>query len=486
MLFKMNALLREKPLKNWFDMLLPIAIMIITVIFLPMGVLAEVGVPEVPEASSVSKVPAKSSVLKGPVLSAVSVTGGNAAAFGATGTAGDVAVTESGSAAAGQLDNEIAYRVKPLQDKLAAVTPDEIISAVNAYSDMDIHWGREEIGKLTCLEIIAGVNGAFLPDSPVQVDQFIKMAVRALGFTLVQDTKYWAQNYIDTAIEQKLIAQNEFQDYKRAITREEAARIIVKATLMKEEFPYKDPYNNPDNLVRSKILDYSKIEDANKQFVLQSYEIGLIQGSNGRFMPGNTLTRTEAATIIIRYLDTASRVPFKSAEGEIFTCVNPDGTVVTAYPPPKMEVIEAANAFEAAWPKSKGWVWRGFSEEDHVIMYVFYESKEIHDKDSGKMHMGIDLDTINDVRLMDTPYDITIYDAVAVKKLHRDVIYEMFKFWFEKDVDKAMAEFDKYLDYAISGDQEHRIDKITYNKRLMFFYKIGGDDGFSLTINSQP
>ena len=138
-----------------------------------------------------------------------------------------------------------------------------------------------------------------------------------MGFAPGENTKYWAQNYIDIAIDQKLIEEGEFADYRRPITREEATRIIVKATLMKEEFPYKDPYNNPDNLVRSKIRDYTKIKDENKQYVLQSYEIGLIRGTGDLFRPAYTLTRAEAATIIVRYLHDASRVPYTPAEDEV-------------------------------------------------------------------------------------------------------------------------------------------------------------------------
>ena len=463
---------------DWFEAVLPAMVLAITVICSPIGAAAEAGSPEAPAEAA--------GPTSGGQAAAPAAAGGQAAAGKEAGGAPAEAGAASGSGAGGQ-ESEAAYRVKPLQEKLAALTPEEITSAVDSYSDMKVHWGRREVGRLTCLEIIAGVNGAFLPEDPIRVDEFLKMTVRALGFKLVQDPKYWAQNYIDRAVEERLIAQNEFNDYRRAITREEAARIIVKAALTKEELPYGDPYNNPDNLVRSKIPDYSGIKDENKQFVLHSYEIGLIQGSNGRFMPESTLTRAEAAAIMIRFLDAPSRVPFKPAGNEVYTCVNPDGTVATAYPPPRMEVIDAANAFRTAWPMSKGYVCTGFSDSGHVIYYTFYESKEVYDQNSiTNMQMGIDLETINDIDFMDHPYDFVLYDAAAVKNLHRDVIYEMFKFWFEQDVDKAMAEFDRYLDYAVNGDQEHRIEEITYNRRLMFFYKVGGKDGFSLTIHSKP
>lgn len=386
---------------------------------------------------------------------------------------------------AGALENETAMRIKPLQDRLAALKEEEMESILESYEDMQTHWSRKEVGMLSLLGIVNGHNGRFYPNDPVQVDQYLKMTVRSMGFAPGENTKYWAQNYIDIAIDQKLIEEGEFADYRRPITREEATRIIVKATLMKEEFPYKDPYNNPDNLVRSKIRDYTKIKDENKQYVLQSYEIGLIRGTGDLFRPADTLTRAEAVTIMIRYLHDASRVPFTPAEDEVYTCVNPDGTVVTAWPPPKMEVIDAANAFRYIGEKSKGYVLMLFASLDHRIMFTFYESKAAYDKNSVlNMQMGVDLDVVNDVHLLEYPYHITVYDAEAVQRLHRDVICEMFRFWFEDEADKAMAQFDRYLGYAIGNDQEHRIDEIKYNGRLMFFYKAGGEDGFSLSIHS--
>ncbi len=381
-------------------------------------------------------------------------------------------------------ENESAYRVKPLQEKLAVLGDSDIDKKLLSYEDMGVHWSRREVGMLSCIDIIAGYGGSFYPNDPVQIDQYIKMTVRSMGFAPGEDTKYWAQNYIDIAVGQKLISKNEFKDYKRPITREEAARIIVKAALLKEGFPYNDPYNSPDNLVRSKIKDYPAIKDMNKQFVLQSYEIGLIRGSEGYFRPAGTLTRAEAATIMVRYLNDASRVPFTPAETEVYRCVNEDGTTDIVWPPQKKEVIDAANAFETVWPKSKGYVSTGYGSSRQVY-YIFYENEEMYKQNCIlNMQMVIDIETMNDIDILKNPYHITLYDADAVKRIHRDAIYEMFKFWFEKDADKAMAEFDKYLEYATKNDQENRIDKITYNDRLMFFHKLSGDDGFTLSIHS--
>jgi len=188
---------------------------------------------------------------------------------------------------------------------------------------------------------------------------------------------------------------------------------------------------------------------------------------------------------MIRYLDNASRVPFTAAEDEVYTCVNPDGTVVTVWPPLKKEIIDAANSFRNVGQKSKGFVVSGFSEVGHVIFYDFYESEDKYKEDSiHNIQMTIHFDTINDIYLLDNPYHMTLYDAGAVQRLHRDVIFEMFRFWFGNEADKAMAQFDRYLGYAVENDKEHRVEEIIYNGRKMFFYKVGSKDGFSLSIHS--
>ncbi len=379
-------------------------------------------------------------------------------------------------------ENEIWYMIRPLQEKLAALEDSSIDNALSSYGDMDSHWSRREVGMISCIDIVVGYDGNFHPDDPVQVDQYIKMIVRSMGYVPGEETKYWAQNYIDIALEQKLISKDEFPDYKLPITREEATRIIVKAALLKEELPYDDPYNSPDNLVRSKIEDYSDIKDINKQFVLQSYEIGLIRGAEGYFKPAGTLTRAEAATIMIRYLDVYSRVPFTPAPDEVYTCILDYDFELIIWPPSKKEVIDAANAFVNVGKKSKGFAIEGISDISQVT-HVFYESEEAYEQ-SGNRQLAVTIDTEDNMEELKSPYDIFVYDAEAVKRLHRDSIYEMFKYWFEDDTDKAMEDFDRYLEYAISNDQESRMETFEYNGRLVGFSKAPGNCAYIIYIHS--
>lgn len=376
-----------------------------------------------------------------------------------------------------------SYRILPLISKLSAMTQEGIDKAVDKFTDMKKHWSRQYVGKLTGLEIISGNgDGTFKPDNPVQVDQFIKMTVRALGFKPGEGAKYWAQPYIDTAIQQKIISAEEFKNYKRSITRQEAARIISKAALLIEAAPNA----KMDALVRSKIRDYAKIADADKQSVLTVYELGLMSGTpDGTFKPVNSLTRAEAAAVIIRYLDTKERKPFTPAADEVCIITEPDGNSYTVYSPSKIEVVKAANALKNGMPKSKGFARSVYASESDLIIFTFYSSKEKFEAESitGKQ-MTIHINVLDNDTLLETPYHITVYDPKAVKTLHKDSIFSLFQYMYGKEADKAMTAFDRYLDYAINGDSVNRVEWVTFNGRKALYYKVANDDGFTVDINS--
>jgi len=376
-----------------------------------------------------------------------------------------------------------AYMVEPLKEKLAAMSEADILKSAGRFPDIAKHWAKTSIGKLAAIDIISGMpDGTFKPDKPVQVDEFIKMTVRAMGFKPGQGMKYWAQPYIDTAIEQKILASGEFKDYTKSITRQEAARIISKAALMIEAAPNA----KMDALVRSKIRDYAKIADADKQSVLTVYELGLMSGMpDGTFKPLNNLTRAEAAAVIIRYLDIKERKPFTPAADEVCIITEPDGNTKILYPPSVMEVVKAANALKAGIPESKGFVRTSFADNEEMLGFIFYESKGAFDHNSIEtMQMGIDINFMDMENILKTPYHITVYDPKAVKKLHRDVVYSLFQYLFEKEADKAMAAFDNYIDYAINGDQIDRMETVEFNNRSGWFYKVRNNDVFSMHINS--
>ncbi|MGI6668120.1 MAG: S-layer homology domain-containing protein [Acetivibrionales bacterium] len=248
--------------------------------------------------------------------------------------------------------SETGYRMKPLLDKLAAMDSDEVEACAGRFRDMDRHWSRQVVGKLAALDIIAGMgDGSFRPDNPVTADQFIKMAVMAMGHKIEQGTGYWAKPYIDAAMEEGIISDGEFTDYKKPLSREEMARIIVRTALKVEEAPGSEY----DGYIIGKIADYESIDNSLKQYVLDGYKLGLVQGSNNKYHPKDTLTRAEATAVIIRILDKTERKPTVPGPDEVIKLVDNLGNPMVIYPGPIREYFEIEKAMEKALPKAKGY-----------------------------------------------------------------------------------------------------------------------------------
>ena len=58
----------------------------------------------------------------------------------------------------------------------------------------------------------------------------------------------------------------------------------------------------------SALTDWNSISDAYKPYIAQCYAKGIINGNDdGTFAPSNSLTRAEAAAVIVRLIDSSAR-----------------------------------------------------------------------------------------------------------------------------------------------------------------------------------
>ena len=372
----------------------------------------------------------------------------------------------------------------PMADKLHSATDKDLANEAAKYRDIGKHWGKTYISKLSYLGIVNGNgDGTFNPDGKVTVAQFIAMTVRVLGYRIEQGKDYWAEPYIAQAKADKLISDTEFSDYNRPITREEMAKIIFNTAMLREPYPAQNDYE----AIVSRIKDFEEIDDMKKQPVINDYILGLLKGSAQifRFNPKAGLTRAEACTVIARLLDKNSRETFPVSQIETVTLPGPwDGKgnpMVTVYPPEKTEVITTAKVMIQNISKSLGGARYSCNPEEHLINASFYANQDMHVTD---MQMAFTIQTYNHEYYMKCPYDFVIYDADAVKKLHRGFVVEMFKYFFGNDADKAIAQFDYYL--SIANDNSIELKKVFYyNGRKLRLNKFGNDTGFSMFIHSK-
>ena len=139
------------------------------------------------------------------------------------------------------------------------------------------------------------------------------MSILAMGHKIEQEAEHSGQPFIDAGLEEGYLRKARFSI--TAADPEQMVRIAVRTALKFDE----KPDNLYDPYIIGKISDYEEISDDLKQYVIDGYRLGLVQGSAGRFNPKDTLTRAEAAAVIIRILDTRERKPTIPGEDEMIS-----------------------------------------------------------------------------------------------------------------------------------------------------------------------
>ena len=162
-------------------------------------------------------------------------------------------------------------------------------------------------------ELMVGYAGNFGPFDNLTVEQFIKITVAAAGRgVVVPPDKYWGDVYVPIGLELGFVLPGEFNDYRRAITRAEMARIIIRSLPMITG--EKDiTYNESD--IRSRMADYDSIPVNLRDYVCKAYQLGiLVGGADGYFRPNDSLTRASAAAVIHKMLEPSTRTVFTPPE----------------------------------------------------------------------------------------------------------------------------------------------------------------------------
>ena len=185
------------------------------------------------------------------------------------------------------------------------------------FSDVKANdWFSSSVTKLTSLGGIAGYpDGTFRPYGTVTRAECIALVVQALNIkTKATHTDPWYAGIMAAAEECGLIDATEFTDASKPITRYEMARLAVHAlAYKKEEIP--SDYADYASLVFDLNKSAAYREDINKVIAT-----GILNGYTDRTFQGlRTLTRAEAASVVVRIMDKdARKVPVKpSPEGEI-------------------------------------------------------------------------------------------------------------------------------------------------------------------------
>ena len=184
------------------------------------------------------------------------------------------------------------------------------------YQDIESHWAKEMILKLDELGIVHGVPGGnYDPDRYINADEFIKLIVTSLGYTLPNGSEYWASEYIDKATQLGIADKNDIAEYDKPISRENMAKLISKALGNSESSGEAD--------IKASIKDYNEIDENIRDYVLMVAGAGIINCyEDSTFRPQNNLTRAEAATVITRFVEKIKETGLPDA---MCIYVSPDG-----------------------------------------------------------------------------------------------------------------------------------------------------------------
>lgn len=206
-----------------------------------------------------------------------------------------------------------------------------ILSSTNAFAAVTINspegemtftdvngtdWYVEHVMVLVSEGIISGYNdNTFKPTKTMQVDEFIKTMVVALGYDPGNNPDgYWAQLYIDKAMELGFVHYSDFAVYNVPINRGDMAMVCERVIEMLEG---SKTYTKEQEVINN-LTDYDDVRmSGSESAILHVYELGIITGyPDGSFGAKNQLMRSEASTVIHRIIDESERRPFISNDIE--------------------------------------------------------------------------------------------------------------------------------------------------------------------------
>lgn len=170
------------------------------------------------------------------------------------------------------------------------------------FSDMNHHWAKNVVEKLSEKNIIAGYSdGSFRPDNMITRAEFAKLVVAALDFKGGTTTEFrdvsendWFYNCVNIAAGNGLIIGYDGLFVPDAfITRQDAALILYRA-LAKKSMITDGTYE---------FLDEQSISAYAKVAVETLASQNIVKGYDGKFSPTSNTTRGETAQMIYNVLE---------------------------------------------------------------------------------------------------------------------------------------------------------------------------------------
>lgn len=190
---------------------------------------------------------------------------------------------------------------------LAIVTSLSIPSYAISFSDLDNHWAKSYIERVSDYKAISGYpDGSFKPEDHVKRIEFISIILKSQGLSVRDRTpgEYWGQPYIEAAIKSGLIRSNEYGianevNFEKYISREEMSSIVVNAYTRSGGTVDPAKFDS----ARSSLVDFDSVNRSYYDNSVASVALDFISGyPDGTFAPKQNATRAQAAIVSYRLL----------------------------------------------------------------------------------------------------------------------------------------------------------------------------------------
>lgn len=176
-----------------------------------------------------------------------------------------------------------------------------VIDTDHNFIDVFGHWAEENISSLAGKGLVKGMSESrFEPENKLTRAEFLTMLVRAAelenavysGGISDVSAKDWYADYVASAQKAGIITEGTFRPNDK-ITREEMCVMLTAF------------YENKNDAITGKTADFSDIGEAgDREAVEKAFAKGFINGyEDGTFRPQSNMTRAEASTVVIRFME---------------------------------------------------------------------------------------------------------------------------------------------------------------------------------------
>lgn len=165
------------------------------------------------------------------------------------------------------------------------------------FSDTKGHWAEKKVDLASEMKLVQGFSdGTFKPNKPIKRSEFITIVVRINNPEIQSSKGYWAQAFIDKAIELNLMTEAQFGGSGREVYDKNITRIEMVGIL----WAFIKQNGLPTDKEPPVLNDVAALNMTQKEQLDLVLKAGLMSGyGNGKFGPNNTSTRAEAATICV-------------------------------------------------------------------------------------------------------------------------------------------------------------------------------------------